>query len=86
MLGISVRGVWKLTSAGEIPKPIKIGCPTRWWASDRRARSFPARDDLRGRRHFIVAPADDETRHEVGRQVLDAFGLRASTESLGESR
>lgn len=34
---ISVRLVWKLAAAGNIPRPIRIGGATRWKASDIRA-------------------------------------------------
>jgi len=30
ILSISKRSVWRLTSAGEIPKPIKLGHSCRW--------------------------------------------------------
>ena len=30
MLGISVRHVWRLRDAGELPKPIKLGSLVRW--------------------------------------------------------
>ena len=33
-LGISVRQVWKLTSRGILPTPVRIGSSTRWRASD----------------------------------------------------
>lgn len=34
LLAISVRGVWRLASKGEIPPPVKIGNSTRWRSSD----------------------------------------------------
>lgn len=30
MLGLSERSVWRLTSTGEIPAPIKLGRSRRW--------------------------------------------------------
>ena len=33
-LGVSVRTVWSLRSAGEIPAPIKFGNNTRWRRSE----------------------------------------------------
>ncbi|MEO1583760.1 MAG: helix-turn-helix domain-containing protein [Planctomycetota bacterium] len=33
-LGVSVRTVWSLRSAGEIPAPIKFGNTTRWRRSE----------------------------------------------------
>ena len=30
MLGISIRHVWRLRDAGELPKPIKLGALVRW--------------------------------------------------------
>lgn len=33
-LGVSVRTVWSLRSAGEIPEPVKIGSRTRWRRSE----------------------------------------------------
>ena len=33
-LGVSVRTVWSLRSAGEIPEPVKIGSRTRWKRSE----------------------------------------------------
>lgn len=34
ILAVSVRGVWRLTSEGVIPAPIKLGGATRWRESD----------------------------------------------------
>lgn len=34
MLSISVRSVWKLRGAGELPTPIRLGRSTRWRSSD----------------------------------------------------
>ncbi|CAG0986345.1 hypothetical protein PHYC_02045 [Phycisphaerales bacterium] len=34
LLAISVRGVWRLASAGQIPPPVRVGGATRWRASD----------------------------------------------------
>ena len=36
LLSIGVRTVWRLTSSGELPRPVKIGGATRW----RRAELF----------------------------------------------
>ena len=33
-LGVSVRSVWRMSSAGEIPAPIKIRGQTRWRSAD----------------------------------------------------
>jgi len=30
MLGISLRQVWRLSSAGKLPKPLRIGGSLRW--------------------------------------------------------
>ncbi|MBX3412419.1 MAG: helix-turn-helix domain-containing protein [Pirellulales bacterium] len=30
ILGLSKRTIWRLLSAGEIPKPIRLGGSTRW--------------------------------------------------------
>lgn len=30
MLGVSLRQVWRLNSAGKLPKPIKLGGSVRW--------------------------------------------------------
>lgn len=30
MLGISLRQVWRLSSAGKLPRPLKIGGSVRW--------------------------------------------------------
>lgn len=30
MLGLSVRQIWRLNSAGKLPKPLKIGGSVRW--------------------------------------------------------
>ncbi len=30
MLGISLRQVWRLNSAGKLPKPIRLGGSVRW--------------------------------------------------------
>lgn len=37
MLGVSDRSVWRMVSAGEIPKPVKIGGLTKWRRSDLQA-------------------------------------------------
>ncbi|HEX4085150.1 MAG TPA: helix-turn-helix domain-containing protein [Chthoniobacteraceae bacterium] len=34
MLGASVRTVWRLVSAGVLPKPVQVGGSTRWFESD----------------------------------------------------
>jgi predicted DNA-binding transcriptional regulator AlpA len=34
MLGASVRTVWRLVSAGILPKPVQVGGATRWFESD----------------------------------------------------
>lgn len=34
MLGLSMRTVWRLVSAGEIPPPVKVGRSTRWRQGD----------------------------------------------------
>jgi predicted DNA-binding transcriptional regulator AlpA len=34
MLGASVRTVWRLVSAGILPKPVQVGGSTRWFESD----------------------------------------------------
>lgn len=34
MLKVSQRQVWKLTSAGRLPAPIRLGRSVRWRASD----------------------------------------------------
>jgi len=34
MLAVSVRTVWRLRSAGKLPKPIMIGASCRWKVSD----------------------------------------------------
>ena len=34
MLGASVRTVWRLVSAGVLPKPVQLGRCTRWFESD----------------------------------------------------
>jgi predicted DNA-binding transcriptional regulator AlpA len=34
MLGASVRTVWRLVSAGVLPKPVQVGGCTRWFESD----------------------------------------------------
>ena len=34
MLGISVRGVWRLAKSGQLPKPIRIGGSRRWRVND----------------------------------------------------
>lgn len=36
ILAVSLRGVWRLTSEGVIPAPIKLGGATRWRESDLR--------------------------------------------------
>jgi predicted DNA-binding transcriptional regulator AlpA len=33
-LGASVRTVWRLFSAGVLPKPVQVGRCTRWFESD----------------------------------------------------
>ena len=33
-LGCSKASVWRYSAAGTIPAPIKVGCLTRWRASD----------------------------------------------------
>ncbi len=33
LLNISVRSVWRLTSSGELPKPVAIGRSRRWLRS-----------------------------------------------------
>jgi len=33
-LGASVRTVWRLVSAGVLPKPVQVGRCTRWFESD----------------------------------------------------
>jgi predicted DNA-binding transcriptional regulator AlpA len=33
-LGASVRTVWRLVSAGILPKPVQVGRCTRWFESD----------------------------------------------------
>lgn len=33
-LSISERSVWRLSSSGQIPKPVKVGGSTRWRVSD----------------------------------------------------
>ena len=33
-LGASVRTVWRLVSAGVLPKPVQVGGSTRWFESD----------------------------------------------------
>ena len=33
-LSTSVRTVWRLRSAGELPKPVKIGASVRWRSTD----------------------------------------------------
>ncbi|HNS21857.1 MAG TPA: helix-turn-helix domain-containing protein [Sedimentisphaerales bacterium] len=30
MLGISLRQVWRLSSAGKLPRPLKVGGSVRW--------------------------------------------------------
>jgi excisionase family DNA binding protein len=34
LLGVSVRTVWRLVSAGELPKPCSIGQCSRWHRED----------------------------------------------------
>lgn len=34
LLSISRRTVWRLTSTGELPKPIKLGRASRWRRAD----------------------------------------------------
>jgi len=34
MLGASVRTVWRLVSAGVLPKPVRVGGSTRWFEAD----------------------------------------------------
>ncbi len=34
MLGISVRSVWRLAKAGDLPQPVQVGHSTRWRVSD----------------------------------------------------
>ena len=34
ILRLSVRQVWRLTSSGQLPKPIKVGHSTRWRLRD----------------------------------------------------
>ena len=34
MLGASVRTVWRLVSAGVLPKPVQVVGATRWFESD----------------------------------------------------
>ena len=33
-LSASVRTVWRLVSAGVLPKPVQVGGSTRWFESD----------------------------------------------------
>ncbi len=33
-LGVSPRMVWKLLAAGRLPAPVKLGCLSRWPASE----------------------------------------------------
>lgn len=47
VLSISVRYVWRLVTAGQFPKPVRLGNCTRWRRSDidefvRRAADEPA--------------------------------------------
>lgn len=37
LLALHVRSVWRLSSSGEIPKPVRIGKSTRWRLTDLRA-------------------------------------------------
>ncbi|XHR28906.1 MAG: helix-turn-helix transcriptional regulator [Chthoniobacteraceae bacterium] len=32
--GVSVRGVWRLVSKGELPVPVKVGNLSRWCESE----------------------------------------------------
>ena len=34
MLGVSERTLWRLLSAGKVPKPIRFGRNTRWRAAE----------------------------------------------------
>lgn len=34
ILKLSIRQVWRLSSSGQIPKPIKVGNSTRWRLRD----------------------------------------------------
>jgi predicted DNA-binding transcriptional regulator AlpA len=34
MLSVSVRTVWTLNAAGELPKPVRLGGSTRWKLSE----------------------------------------------------
>jgi excisionase family DNA binding protein len=34
MLGISERTLWRLLSAGKVPKPVRFGRSTRWRLAD----------------------------------------------------
>lgn len=37
LLAIHVRSVWRQSSAGELPKPVRIGGATRWRLADIKA-------------------------------------------------
>lgn len=37
LLGLGVRTVWRLASAGEIPRPIAVGQSARWLESELKA-------------------------------------------------
>jgi prophage regulatory protein len=34
MLGVSERTLWRLLSAGKVPKPVRFGRSTRWKAGE----------------------------------------------------
>ena len=51
------------------------GITLRRTRAGRHVLSFPARRDNRGRRHSLIAPADNESRLEIERQVFAALGI-----------
>ena len=52
LLGISVRSVWRLASAGELPSPLSIGRSKRW-----ERRSLEAFVQAKARPHSATAVA-----------------------------
>lgn len=50
LLGISVRSVWRLASAGELPPPLSIGRSKRW-----ERRSLEAFVEAKAKTHSATA-------------------------------
>ena len=49
-LGASVRTVWRLVSAGVLPKPVQVGRCTRWFESDIEEFQRRLRESREGRK------------------------------------